>query len=168
MTNQSEIDAWIHGKILADALRQQLRVPGSSLPMGIEKSFQFFDIRSDETDQGQPIISCTTCRIRKDGPNLWRVTEDKQVFRFKHQGKVFDVIMKVLATGLASIDGTFSVSDLDIKVEALEKNKTRAITRLKKEGAINTANYIQNAIKIKKNGTISIHHLKNSGWLIFG
>lgn len=166
--NRGEEDAWIHGKILADALRQQVRTPGTPLPIGIEASFQFFDIKSGDSEHKTDIVSCQVCRIDKEGPGRWCVMEDNRVFRFRHRGNALESIMKVLSTGLAARDGSFYAEQVGFKVDALRKAKTRAIDQLKKEGAVNTANYLHDAIKIENNGEVSIHNLKNSGRLIFG
>ncbi|MEW8050105.1 MAG: hypothetical protein AB2809_06970 [Candidatus Thiodiazotropha sp.] len=166
--HRNEEEAWIHGKILADALRQQVRAPRSPLPIGIEASFRFFDIVGDSTPR-ELITSCFTCRIRKEGPGRWCVTEDDRVIRFRCKSDIaFDLIMKILAVGLVAKDGKLSAAELNTKIDNLINSKKRVIARLQKESAKNTANYLQDAIKISKNGSVTLHHLEKSGWLIFG
>lgn len=169
MSNQSEIEAWEHGMALADTVRQLLKSPGSPLPIGIEESIRFFSIKSNDLEQIEPITHCLTCRIRKESPGRWCVTEDERVIRFRCKSDIaFDLIMKTLAAGLVAKNGKLSAAELNTKADNLINSKKRLIARLRKEGANNTANYLQDAIKISKSGSVTLYHLKNSGWLIFG
>ena len=163
-----EESLWVHGKILSDALKQMYRSSGIPIPIGVEDSVRFFDIAQADSPSQHRISVCLTRRIQKEGPGRWCVREDGAVYRFRHQGAAFDRVMDVLSMGFASGSGSVTVSDLNTNTDTFKKTKARVIKRLRNEGAINTADYLQDAICIHSNGTITIHNLDNVGCLIFG
>ncbi|MCU7931438.1 MAG: hypothetical protein KZQ90_11605 [Candidatus Thiodiazotropha sp. (ex Codakia rugifera)] len=162
--NDAEI--WIYGKTLADALRRRIGPGGAGLSIAEEQAFNYFDIPSiEESKSLKPFKVCLTRRLIKEAPGRWYAREDSREFRFRHQGKVFDVIRTVLYAGI----GTHPATKFAPSADALQKNKDRALQTLEKVGADCVADYLRDAIEIKKkDGTVSVSHLLNSGSFTIG